>query len=69
MSERERALEEELRRVRQLHTDAIAEAQRLIGERDDARALALKLADWAGYWQSGCADAATLAELRGWRKS
>lgn len=69
MSERERALEDELRRVRRLHSDAIAEAKRLVVERDQARTLALKLADWAGYWQSGCADAALLAELRGWRKS
>lgn len=62
---RERSeLRREVERLESLLSVARAELSCARRERDRARKLALQLADWGGYRQSGCADEATLAELK-----
>jgi hypothetical protein len=58
------ALEREVERLRKLHDETIKMAKRLLAERDRGYAVALHLADWSGYYQSGHADGDTLDVLR-----
>jgi hypothetical protein len=62
------ALQQEVERLRKLHDRTVEMARRILKERDEGYAVALQLADWGAYYQSGCADEETLATLRQMRR-